>query len=190
MSAAECARFEKKLAYFSAPSLLGIKCANLISIGKNEFNLPEHIRNFNTKAAKKGLRLHVLCACKSRALILLYNASALEQQLKCDEVCRILEAYGYKNATRTEEKLKKLAERIQENPGFPHEIGVFLGYPPEDVIGFIQNRGENYQLCGYWKVYSNAEKAARTFQTYDKCRNFLCNKLNQGYDIYQALRIS
>ena len=114
----------------------------------------------------------------------------MEQQLKCDEVCRILEAYGYKNTARTEEKLKKLAERIQENPGFPHEIGVFLGYPPEDVIGFIQNRGENYQLCGYWKVYSNAEKAARTFQTYDKCRNFLCNKLNQGYDIYQALRIS
>ena len=53
MSAAECARFEKKLAYFSAPSLLGIKCANLISIGKNEFNLPEHIRNFNTKAEEK-----------------------------------------------------------------------------------------------------------------------------------------
>ena len=57
MSAAECARFEKKLAYFSAPSLLGIKCANLISIGKNEFNLPEHIRNFNTKAEKRD------CAC-------------------------------------------------------------------------------------------------------------------------------
>ena len=185
MSAAECARFEKKLAYFSAPSLLGIKCANLISIGKNEFNLPEHIRNFNTKAAKKGLRLHVLCACKSRALILLYNASALEQQLKCDEVCRILEAYGYKNTARTEEKLKKLAERIQENPGFPHEIGVFLGYPLDDVIGFIEHKP--YYLVGDWKVYQNVNEAKKQFDVFKQAKEQMLNEIHNGYELSQII---
>lgn len=59
-----------------------------------------------------------------------------------------------------------------------------------DVVGFIENKGENFKLCGAWKVYGSVEKAKRTFSNYDKCRFFLCNKLNEGEDIYQALKIS
>ena len=36
--------------------------------------------------------------------------------------------------------------------GFPHEIGVFLGYPVEDVEGYMQNDGKNFLLVGYWKM--------------------------------------
>ena len=89
-----------------------------------------------------------------------------------------------------ESLLERLSGRIRQCAQFPHEIGLFLDYPTEDVQGFIENQGENYVLCGYWKVYGNAEKAKHTFESYDKCRKFLCNKLNQGYDIYQALKIS
>ena len=39
----------------------------------------------------------------------------------------------------------KLIGRLQENEGFPHEIGLFLGYPPEDVLGFIENKGEFFK---------------------------------------------
>ena len=102
----------------------------------------------------------------------------------------ILQQIGYPETSTLEAKLNRLAERIQNEPQFPHEIGIFLGYPSEDVIGFMENKGENYKLCGYWKVYGDAEQAKRTFINYDKCRDFLCNKLNQGYDIYQALKIS
>lgn len=83
-----------------------------------------------------------------------------------------------------------LRKRIRCHSEFSHEIGIFLGYSPDDVIGFIQNKGENYLLCGYWKVYGNKERAERTFKNYDKCRKFLCNKLNQGIDLYQALKIN
>lgn len=68
MSASECARFEQKLAFFAAPSLLGIKCASLLSLRKAEFQLSEHIEIFNTRAQVKGLRLKVLCECKNRYL--------------------------------------------------------------------------------------------------------------------------
>ena len=69
-------------------------------------------------------------------------------------------------------------------------VGLFLGYPVDDVTGFIQNKGRNYLLCGYWKVYSDENRARRIFSNYDKCRNYLCNKLAQGESIYQALKIS
>ena len=58
------------------------------------------------------------------------------------------------------------------------------------VKGFIENNGGNFKLCGCWKVYGNVEAAERTFANYGRCRKFLCNKLNEGIDIYQALRIS
>lgn len=190
MSISECTQFEKKLAFFMAPSLLGLKCANLISLSKTEYDLPAHLERFNGKASIKGLKLKILCTCQNRALVLLYNEILLERQLEGAEQKAILQQYGYHEMQTLEFKLNRLADRIQHESQFPHEIGVFLGYPAEDVIGFIENKGENYKLCGYWKVYGNAEKAKRTFENYDKCRNFLCNKLNQGYDIYQALKIS
>ena len=42
MSVSECVKFEQKLAYFMVPSLLGIKCASLMSINKTEFSVLEH----------------------------------------------------------------------------------------------------------------------------------------------------
>lgn len=190
MSVSECIQFEKKLAFFMAPSLLGVKCANLVSLNKTEYDLPAHLERFNSKAKSKGLKLKILCTCQNRALIFLYNEILLNHQLAEAKQKSILQHYGYVETQPLECKLNRLAERIQQEPQFPHEIGIFLGYPVEDVLGFIENKGENYKLCGYWKVYSSAEKAKRTFENYDKCRNFLCNKLNQGYDIYQALKIS
>lgn len=190
MSKTECMQFEKKLACFMAPSLLGIKCANLVSISKTEYDLPAQLERFNRRTASKGLKLKILCICRERALVLHYNAFLLERQLAGPAQKKILQQFGYPDTSTLESKLNRLAERIRKEPQFPHEIGIFLGYPTEDVIGFMENKGENYKLCGYWKVYGDAEQAKRTFVNYDKCRNFLCNKLNQGYDIYQALRIS
>lgn len=190
MSEFECMQFEKKLAFFMAPSLLGIKCANLISISKTEYDISAQLERFNSKAASRKLKLKILCNCQNRALILLYNEVLLERQLAKAKQKAILLQYGYQETQPLEFKLDRLSKRIRQKQKFPHEIGIFLGYPAEDVIGFIKHKGENYKLCGYWKVYGNAEKAKRTFENYDKCRNFLCNKLNQGYDIYQALKIS
>ena len=53
---------------------------------------------------------------------------------------------------------------------FPHEIGIFLGYPLWDVEGFIANKGQNYKLCGYWKVYEDVSGAIDRFREYDTLR--------------------
>jgi hypothetical protein len=190
MYISECSRFEQKLAYHTAPTLLGIKCANLISLGSSEFDLAENTERFNRRAASKGLKMKILCSCKSRVLILLYSENLLRGQLSKPESADILKKYGYGDSISLDSALDTLAKRIEQSEDFPHEIGVFLGYPAEDIVGFIENRGSNFMLCGYWKVYGDAEKAQRTFNNYDKCRKFLCNKLNQGCDIYQALKIS
>ncbi len=94
---------------------------------------------------QKGLQLKILCTCQNRTLVLLYNETLLERQLSGEEQKAILQKYGYPETLSLESKLNRLAERIRHESQFPHEIGIFLGYPTEDVIGFMENKGENYK---------------------------------------------
>lgn len=60
-------------------------------------------------------------------------------------------------------------KRLGESDEFPHEIGLFLGYPVEDVKGFIENKASCAKCVGYWKVYGDEEKAQKLFNQYKKC---------------------
>lgn len=121
--------------------------------------------------------------------MLVYNEKKLDARLHESETSEMLKAAGYDTDGELETMLERLSERM-DGCEFPHEIGLFLDYPAEDVKGFIANNGENYKMCGCWKVYGSEEHAHRIFANYEKCRVFLCNKLNEGCDIYRALRIS
>lgn len=186
----EGCRFGKLLAFHTAPTLLGIKCASLISLSENEYEIEKQADIFNSRAAVKGLKSRILCSCGSRRLMLIYSEKQLRKRLSDERAVKLLASCGYPENGSMEEYLELLSERIGQGGDFPHEIGVFLGYPLEDVEGFIINKGGNFKLCGCWKVYGCEESARRTFANYEKCRRFLCGKLDEGADIYQALKIS
>ena len=190
MSERECRTFEKKLAHFTAPTLLGIKCASLVSLSREEFGIPAYAAAFNAQAVRGGLQMQIMCRCQKRQLVLLYRPKLLQKRLEQPEIRRFLLRYGYTADMDLAACLIRLQNRIAEKPEFPHEIGIFLGYPLEDVDGFITHQGENCKLCGCWKVYGNVEQARRTFASYEKCRVFLCAKLSKGCNILQALKIS
>ena len=63
-----------------------------------------------------------------------------------------------------------LRQRLAESPCFPHEIGVFLGYPLSDVIAFMRDGGRGCRCSGCWKAYTNECEAMRIFQRYKACR--------------------
>ena len=189
MSKEEYLSFGRKLAFHTAPTLMGIKCASLVSLSCSEFDLGVHLKLFNRRAGEKGLKIRMLRVCDTRCVLLVYNEKKLCERLHDKETEEMLRNEGYDTDSDLDAMLTRLSERM-EGCAFPHEIGLFLDYPTEDVKGFIENNGENYKMCGCWKVYGSEERAKRVFANYEKCRNFLCNKLNEGCDIYRALRIS
>ena len=65
--------------------------------------------------------------------------------------------------------LDVLRRKLAASSDFPHEIGLFLGYPLGDVIGFIENHGQNCLCSGVWIVYTNPEAAAGAFRKFSKC---------------------
>lgn len=128
----------------------------------------------------------VLCRCPESCLLLVYRRRTLAQQLQRPEIRTLLETAGYFRGNTVEEDLERLSQRLCRSEGiFPHEIGLFLGYPPEDVTGFVRHRGRNFKFCGHWKVYSDEQKARRIFERYDRCRGAVCSRLAEGMSIPQ-----
>lgn len=186
-SSVETASFGYKLAYHSAPSLLGLKPANLFSLNQRAYNFDTEVRRFRRNMGHYGLRMRTICRNQNRCTLLVFREDMLKRLLQDPDRRVVLTAYGYEASWDLEACLTFLSGRISHSVEFPHETGIFLGYPVQDVIGFIQNRGENFKLCGVWKVYDNPEQAQHTFDLYDRCREALCKQLEGDGDLYQTL---
>lgn len=176
--------FEQQLAQHCAPALAGIKAANLVSCLKKDFPSFQNIlQEYTHLFANTDIRFCVLCECSQKYLLLVYREKALLKQLSNPTVQELLFQNGYPNTTDLSALLRYLQVRFLKSDGFPHEIGLFLGYPPEDVLDFQKYQGKNFQLCGYWKVYNNPQQAQQLFHRYDRCRLALCQRLQSGFSL-------
>ena len=175
---------EQILAAHCSPTLAGIKTGNLFTCcipeGKTLFSV---IHRWNTLLNPKGVFILAFPCRADRAMIYVYRKSRLEKDLFSPETQLFLREFGYGQENNLPAILAKLAERLEKSSGFPHEIGLFLGYPLEDVKGFIANKGRNCKCTGYWKVYGDVGTAQNLFQKYRKCTDIYCRKLREGTSI-------
>ena len=170
-----------------APTLAGIKTGSLFSCPcDSPEELRQEVRRINRLLAGKGLCLLPLRFDGGRALLYLYRPSRLRQDLEDAEAVRLLEESGYP-CHSAGQCVACLIRRLRESEEFPHEIGVFLGYPLEDVVGFIRNRGRNYTCCGYWKAYGDPEAAQKRFDQYRRCTAACCEQFRKGTAITQLI---
>lgn len=161
---------ERMLIRHCSPTLGGLKTANLFNfsfLSKKELN--DTLMEWNEELSSKGVSLHIIGIRKERALIYVCRTSMLTRDMQKDGVRDFLGGYGYRNFSASG-CINKLTERIRHSPEFPHEIGLFLGYPLTDVKGFIKNEGKNYKCTGEWKVYCNECEAISQFEKFKKCR--------------------
>ena len=96
-----------------------------------------------------------------------------------EEAKAILSAFGYEDGDH-EICIRRLTDRICECEEFPHEVGLFLGYPPEDVKGFIELGGRQSKASGYWKVYGDVDRAQKQFERFSKCTGVYLKCLERG----------
>ena len=94
----------------------------------------------------------------------------------------VLQNCGYKDHS-SPKCLLRLMERFGEKGEFPHEVGLFLGYPPADVKGFIENKAQNAKCVGCWKVYGDETVARKQFELYRKCTRIYCEQWSRGKNI-------
>ena len=157
-----------------APVLWGIKASNLLVIDKDKLKAVHKISD------ETGVRYIRLADMGDRVTMLLYDPIALRILLGDEERRAFLGQQGYADL-RPDAVLSRLACLYQQfldgNGSFPHELGVILDYPLEDVYGFVANHGRNCLINGYWKVYKHPERARRLFRQYDKCTEWMMQSL-------------
>ncbi len=161
-----------QLAMQCAPLIAGLKMSNLLIIPRESLPALREILEGSDIA-------HALLLEKGKkATLLLYCRNQLQQYLARPQILDFLRGQGYDDCS-LEWFLASLRIRYRnhmEKAGpFPHEMGIALGYPLEDVEGFIRNSGEHFLYSGYWKVYGNLPEKLRLFRYYENAREHVRN---------------
>ena len=177
-------KFEQTLIDLCAPTLAGIKVGSLFLyiIEKNE-DIHELINYWNMKLLEKGIRLSLVKEREDGGLIYVFRPAMLNMLLANKKINLFLQNRGFKSSSNADDYIEQLKCRFCSEPCFPHEIGIFLGYPLEDVRGFIEHSGKNFSTCGLWKVYSDPKLAQKMFLQYQKCLNIYKKIFKKSSDI-------
>ena len=161
----------------------GLKIASLVSLRKGEEDV---IQTLSRRFAGKGFAFILLREDEERLLVYICHRARLTKYLFSSDVRAFLARFGYEYGS-AEEALEQLKYRMHGE--FPHEIGIFLGYPLEDVKGFIADPTARTKLSGYWKVYADVDNKQKLFERFRRCTACICRKMQAGQSLTQIFQV-
>ena len=168
-----------------SPTLAGIKTGNLVTCSfRTREEVAADLRRWNRMLRGKGIRVIPLKYMAGRVLLYLYRPDALRRDLGGRRSSEILRSCGYESSAE-QECIRTLIRHLRESGSFPHEIGLFIGYPPEDVVGFIENGGRACKFSGMWKVYGDVNYSKQLFEKYRRCTEVFTRLGRAGRTIEQ-----
>jgi hypothetical protein len=176
------------LTYSLAPTLLGLKCGTIVSLAKGNRGINKAWEKYSHEFLScVKLSCYEINCLNDGYLLLFYDDKALSSFILKPECKQFLYSMGYRKRNNVIHYLNSLKSRFK--CCIPHEMGLFLGIPLEDVEGFINSKGENYLYCGYWKVYSNLQHTMKLFNDYTMVKNKVIELLAEGMDSYEILKL-
>lgn len=167
----------------ASPTLAGLKTGSLFACPfACAAEMRRCLRGWNAVLRGKGLCALPLRLRDGRALLYVCRMSALARDLDRGEAQALLRGAGYRPA-HPAACIRHLIGRLRQETDFPHEIGLFLGYPPEDVRGFIQRGACGCKCAGCWKVYGDEAAARAQFARFERCTRDCCARYAAGVPI-------
>lgn len=166
-----------------APVLKGVKVSNMVTVRPGASHL---VSRYLKDSCVSCMTLY---SGRGREILFLYRYEALMDYLKMPRVKQFLQQYGYLDMSVSGVLLrlrKRYGDYVERHWEFPHELGIILEYPVEDVEGFIRNQGKNCLMVRYWKVYHDKERAEQIFMQYDLVREAAMNEIVAGYSLSQV----
>lgn len=112
-------------------------------------------------------------------IVLIYDKELLNEFINKPWNYEFLNSIGYENNMSLDGILERLKGRYDDY-NCPHELGIFVGYPLEDVKDFMECSKKQCLACGYWKVYNKFEKAEFIFNIYDEVKETAIKNIIEG----------
>ena len=166
-----------------SPTLAGLKTANMFPVSLDEEqDIYDEVRKLNRMLHEKGIRIVVLRRTEKNALLYVYRPDYLDRDLGCPLARKILENRGYCCGS-SGRCIVQLIRHMAEDGKFPHEVGLFLGYPPEDVRCFMQPENLLKSTCLTPELAEQSAKITRStyFKGLDKKTENHYKKLMTGF---------
>lgn len=179
--------FDVQLALQCAPLILGLRISLFLTVTDQQLKRIENILR------DRKISLYKICEHYGKMAVLLFYEEKLEEYFAEETVWNLLSRLGYSGGSFYDfmdffaERYKKF---LKNEIPFPHEMGIFLGYPTEDVMGYLENAGDNYLCAGDWKVYKNVQEKRRLFSQFDRARDVLVSLILQGNSLVEAVEIA
>ena len=165
-----------------APTMASLKTGNMFNCPfSSKEEMTSDLRKLNRILGRKGLRILPLRWSNGHALVYLYRPKMLAKDLQNSLAAQLLAECGY-TCGNPNSCIAQLILRRRGSQDFPHEVGLFLGYPPADVDGFM-HRKHACKLSGIWKVYDDVESASRQFARCKRCTEIYLQRYRQGYSL-------
>lgn len=182
-------RLEKLILVHCATVLGKAKPASIISCCEyDRDSVDDALDALRRKLLRQGCVLREVCRCEHHVTLFIYHRWMLAAFLGAPGVLGFLVGKGYDVASGMDSMVDALLERYRKTMTVPHEIGVFIGYPLQDVLEFERRGGKGYKLCRYWKVYSDEKEAVKLFDWYDRCRLRVRGLIESGLSFEEILK--
>lgn len=147
--------FMKWIIELLGPVILGSKPAEILSFPyevKNGISKIEYIKNTFDKSNIISYR--EFSYCNKCTKVLFFNPISLNNTLIEHKNLNFLKKLGYPNLYNLKEYLDYIIEKMKMGH-IPDEIGIFLGYPLKDVIGFMGHPSLKLTKINGWRVYGD-----------------------------------
>lgn len=176
--------FEETIIHCSAPCLCGVKPASLFSMnGDFLLNNREVFLYWRDSFSKSKRFFVVIKKDEKRFLVFVYDKKLLQEVCKKTKNIEYLKSKGYPVEKGFNSILSELVKRLAHQKDFPHETGLFLGYPLEDVTGFETKSARDCVYSGFWKVYGDMQTAVDLMHKYRHCTEICMSWFREGLSV-------
>ena len=139
------------------PVILGSKPCEILNISSKDENKESKIIEIQSFFDNCSRITYEIISMDDGSLRLLFlNEKALNEVLNNKKCLNFLKYLGYPEKFNVKSYKNVLIDKLRTKD-FPHEIGIFLGYPLKDVVGFMGYGNYKLSKIKYWKVYGDPE---------------------------------
>lgn len=168
-------------------TIAGVKPAELLNIPYHYYYSSQWQETREALTSPGGLEIVEVKKKDNKVQVLFYHRDSLGKVLGRRSNYHFLVDSGYPREYTLERYLGCLLERLRGEE-FPHEIGVFLGYPLKDVKGFLGHPSLKLVEIKGWRIYGHRELSYRTYNRFREARKRVEEMLEGNMSLENILR--
>lgn len=153
------------------PVILKVKPSEILSFSKSHKGYKENLEKIEEVfGGCKEIKYKIIDYKDEGKKVLFYRTDELDKTLKEKNNLNFLKEIGYSFNYNLPEYLEILSKKIEEGD-IPDEIGVFLGYPLKDVMGFMGHPSLKLTKINGWRVYGDSLLSDIKYNQFKNAKN-------------------